>query len=108
MFGQRLKELRKKKHITQEQLAAIIGVERSSVGKYEGKSNIIPSTDVLNSLADYFGVSIDYLLGRDTAEQEPVDDFTYALYNETKELTEEDKQQLINMARFLKAQKENK
>ena len=63
MFAERLKELRKEHKITQEQLASIIGVERSSIGKYEGKSRIIPSDDIKRRIADYFGVSIDYLLG---------------------------------------------
>lgn len=62
MFSQKLKQLRKKKGITQEQLAKIIGVERSSIGKYEGKGNIMPSRDVLTTLSNFFGVSIDYLL----------------------------------------------
>lgn len=64
MFSDRLKQLRKMHGITQEQLAAIIGVERSSIGKYEGKSQIIPSDDVKTKIADYFNVSTDYLLGR--------------------------------------------
>lgn len=63
MFSQRLKQLRKERGITQEQLAAIIGVERSSIGKYEGKSHIIPSDDVKYKIAEFFGVSVDYLLG---------------------------------------------
>ena len=63
MFAERLKELRKEHKITQEQLASIIGVERSSIGKYEGKSRVIPSDDIKRRIADYFGVSIDYLLG---------------------------------------------
>ena len=66
MFRDRLKELRKAFGVSQEELASIIGVERSSIGKYESpKSNIMPSYDVLARLADYFGVSIDYLLERD-------------------------------------------
>lgn len=72
MFGMRLKELRKKKRITQEQLAQIIGVERSSIGKYEGKGQVIPSDDVKTKIAEYFDVSIDYLLGRtDTPNEKP-------------------------------------
>ena len=64
-FSSRLKALRKSQKITQESLAKIIGVERSSVGKYEA-NNVIPSIDVLNRIADYFNVSVDYLLGRET------------------------------------------
>jgi len=70
----RLKELRKQHSITQEQLAEAIGVERSSIGKYEGNQNVLPSVDVLKSIADYFQVSTDYLLGRDiTYKQESND-----------------------------------
>lgn len=73
MFSERLKELRKARGLTQEQLAAILGVERSSVGKYESRP-VIPSADVLNKIADYFDVSIDYLLGReDTKKTIPMD-----------------------------------
>lgn len=64
MFGERLKLLRKEKGLTQEQLASILQVERSSVGKYEGKTKIIPSDDVKKRIAEYFDVSVDYLLGR--------------------------------------------
>ena len=64
MFAIRLKELRKAKGVTQEQLAVIIGVERSSIGKYEGKSGVIPSDDIKYRIAEYFGVTVEYLMGR--------------------------------------------
>jgi len=67
MLKERLKELRRRERISQKQLAEAIGVERSSIGKYEGNQNIIPSVDVLNAIADYFGVTTDYLLGRTAA-----------------------------------------
>ena len=67
-FSERLKNLRKKKKITQEQLAQIINVERSSIGKYES-TNTIPSNDTLIKIAKYFNVSTDYLLGNDNAIQ---------------------------------------
>ena len=65
MFSDILKKLRKENHITQEVLAAKIGVERSSIGKYEA-SGVIPSIDVLIKIADIFNVTLDYLLGRET------------------------------------------
>lgn len=64
MFGVRLKALRKERGITQEKLADIIKVDRSSVGKYEGKGKTLPSEEVRQAIADYFGVSVDYLLGK--------------------------------------------
>ena len=63
VFAERLRLLRKERNLTQEQLALEIGVERSSIGKYEGKSRVIPSEDVKCKIAEFFGVSIDYLLG---------------------------------------------
>jgi len=79
MLGKVLKELRSKHKITQEQLAAAIGVERSSIGKYEGNQSVIPSVDVLKAIADYFNVTTDYLLGRTrTYEQSPLQTYMVA------------------------------
>jgi len=64
MLKTRLKELRSEKRITQEQLAEAVGLERSSIGKYEGNQNVVPSVEILNAIADYFNVTTDYLLGR--------------------------------------------
>lgn len=57
-----IKELRKEKNITQNQLATAIGVSRSSVAMWE-TNNTQPDFDLIKKLADYFGVSIDYILG---------------------------------------------
>jgi transcriptional regulator with XRE-family HTH domain len=65
MLSQTLKVLRGQRKITQEQLADILKMERSSVGKYESPNKpIMPSGEVLLRMSDYFGVSVDYLLGR--------------------------------------------
>lgn len=63
-FGQRLKELRKSKRLTQQQLADIFFLNKSSISRYENDSQL-PENEQLQKLADYFNVSIDYLLGRD-------------------------------------------
>ena len=72
MFNKRLKELRKQRNMTQEALAALINVDRSSIGKYEGRSAVVPPADVLERIADVFNVSIDYLLGRQDRPDFPV------------------------------------
>lgn len=79
MFSERLKMLRKKADITQEELAKILGVERSSIGKYEA-SGVIPSHNILIAIADYFGVSVDYLLGR-TETEKPDESKARELFN---------------------------
>ena len=61
-FGERLRRLRKGRDITQGQLAEVIGVVHSAVGKYERIPQSYPSVEALIKIADYFNVSIDYLL----------------------------------------------
>jgi HTH-type transcriptional regulator, competence development regulator len=61
MLTKRLKNLRGK--TTQEEVAACIGISRARYSHYEnGRSE--PDTETLNKLADYYDVSVDYLLGR--------------------------------------------
>ena len=71
MFADRLKALRKDRKMTQVDLAALLGLERSSIAKYEA-GFAMPSDDVKIKLADLFGVTIDYLIGHDTVTPEPV------------------------------------
>lgn len=62
-FGERLKELRKEYRLTQDDLAKILYLNKSSISKYENGKNGAEN-EILEKLADYFDVSIDYLLGR--------------------------------------------
>lgn len=63
MLSERLKSLRKSKKLTQKQLAEKINVTHVSISGYES-GNRSPDTDTLQRLADFFGVSTDYILGR--------------------------------------------
>ena len=62
-FSERIKALRLERGMTQEALGKIIGVKPDSVYTYE-KGKSYPEVRNLIILADYFGVSIDYLVGR--------------------------------------------
>lgn len=63
VFSARLRALRKEKKATQEDLARLLSVTTNHYQKIEyGQINI--SVTALNALADYFGVTTDYLLGR--------------------------------------------
>ena len=66
-FGERLRQLRKQKKLTQKQLAALIGVKNSIVSFYE-VGDRIPSPEMLVKLAMTLGVSADYLLGIERSE----------------------------------------
>lgn len=62
LFSIRLKSLRKHVGKTQDDMSKALGIQRSTYGEYE-RGRIMPGTDKLKALADYFEVSIDYLLG---------------------------------------------
>lgn len=62
-FGDRLRSLRKLHNLKAEELAEIVGVKRRIIFLYE-KNDSKPSYEVLIALADYFKVSLDYLVGR--------------------------------------------
>lgn len=62
-FGQHLKKLRKQRNITQKQLAIGIGASERGVQNYELNAKK-PNYESLIALADYFDISIDYLVGR--------------------------------------------
>ena len=67
MIMEVLKKLRLDKNISQQKLANILGVSRSTIAMWEiGGSQ--PDNTSLSQLADYFGVSVDYLLGRSNYE----------------------------------------
>ena len=61
-FGENLKQLRKSRNLTQKELGGRVGLSKAVVSKYENSLGY-PSFDVLVSLAEFFHVSTDYLLG---------------------------------------------
>lgn len=61
-FGSKIKEARKSKNYTQERLASEIDVTYGAISKYESNA-ITPSLEVMCSIADKLGVSMDKLCG---------------------------------------------
>ncbi len=60
-IGKRIRALRMAKKMTQQQLADVLGITLSSVGRFEG-GIIMASLDVLVELSLYFEVSLDHLV----------------------------------------------
>lgn len=81
-FGERLRKLRREADVTQTELAKILDVTCSAVGKYERYENAYPCIDTLIKIADYFHVSIDYLL-RGTLQPSTENNVTGELTNST-------------------------
>lgn len=101
--GEKIKTLRKQLGLTQTELGEKLGVQKNAVSKWEtGRVDDIPGSKV-RAMAALFGVSPSYLID-DEEESVRFDDFTYAMYNEAKDLPEEKKQMLLEMAKFMKAE----
>lgn len=62
--GMKLKELRKQQHKTQKEMAEILGVHFETYKLYE-QGRRMPNIETLCKIADYFNISIDYLVGRE-------------------------------------------
>lgn len=69
MFAVLIKNLRLTKGLNQVQLADKLGVKKQSISNWEN-DNIMPSVDMLVKIADFFGVTTDYLLAREIQEPE--------------------------------------
>ena len=70
-IGERLKDLRVERKLTLEQLAAEVGISKSALGKYESDNGKDISPYSISMLADYYGVSSDYLMGRTETKNHP-------------------------------------
>ena len=100
-----------KNGLTPSGAASKIGFNRASVTVWKNTGKA-PKQELLLKIADFFGVTTDYLLTGDENKKAPThegereigfDDFTYAFYEESKDLPDEKKKMLLEMARFMKA-----
>ena len=69
MYFPRLRDLREDKEMTQEEVATILGIQQTVYSRYERGFQTIP-LERLIKLADLYGTSVDYLIGR-TNNPEP-------------------------------------
>ena len=80
-FASRLKELRKTKGKTQKQMAEFLGLNERTFRQYEA-GEVDPPSSKATKLAEYFGVSVDYLLGRTNYWIDADGHITVKTYNE--------------------------
>lgn len=99
-FGKRLRELRKQKKLSQEELAKQLNVSRSSIGMFE-QGRRKPDFEMQEVFADYFNVNMDYLFGRE-------DDPDIALVVEMmKTMSKKQKSHLIKYADLIMQEFDN-
>ena len=96
MLIRRLKELRFLNEITQSQFARALGVAQQTVGSRK-KKNSSPGYEFLKKIADYFNVTTDYLLGRDTQSAPPLSLKQRALINGFDGLNADGQKTLMNV-----------
>lgn len=103
---QNFNRLLREHNVTPYRVHKETGVAQSTLSDWKnGKS--VPSVENLKRIAAYFGVTIDYLAdvewetdARRENEKIKLDAFTYAMYDETRGLNEENKRRLLDLARF--------
>lgn len=103
-FHKILKLLRNEKNMSQQELADALGISKSSINMYE-RGERQPNFEVLESIADYFNVDIDYLLGRTTKTTKLIRPFTIAAHLDTDELTEAELNDVANYIEFIKSKR---
>lgn len=102
----RLKELRESVKMSQRAMAAELQVSKSTYNYWEqGKIEI--DFENLKNIADYFNVSVDYLLGRDTPENanKKIDETISRIDRKFNKLNKEQQAQIENYLDFLLSQK---
>jgi transcriptional regulator with XRE-family HTH domain len=77
MFSLRLKALRESKEISQQVLAGFLHYSQQSIAKWESGDSM-PPVEVMTRIAEYFKVSVDYLLGQDLTVKETSGDYASA------------------------------
>ena len=106
-LGDKLKHLRQIKRYTQLDVADKLQISNKTLSDYE-RNRSEPDIEMLKKLSKLYEVSIDYLLDNTIKSVLDknlfIDDFQFALYGEVKELTEDQKQDLLDMIKILKRQ----
>lgn len=63
LIGERIKALREKNKKTQKEICEVLHIEQVTISQYENNKRI-PKLEILIAIADYYNVSLDYLVGR--------------------------------------------
>lgn len=98
ILSKRIKLLREEQSLNQSQLAEKLGIAVSSISQYESGDRI-PSDDIKIKMADYFEVSLDFLMGLSEIRNPYV---FFTLSNELKDLEEDEVNEVIKYIMFIK------
>lgn len=106
MFSKRLKKLREEFGLNQKQLADKIKIGNKTISDYE-RAISSPDLETLKIIADFFNVSIDYLIGntniRTTEKNISIEDIEIAFYNQHGIVTEHQKKEIEKFINYVRA-----
>lgn len=91
-----IKDIRTRKNLTQAEVASALGVSSVVYSRYETGSRQ-PSIETLVQLADIFGVTIDYLLGRQDIADSTLSEYELRLLIASRNADERAKEDALNM-----------
>lgn len=88
--------------MSQQDLADALGISKSAINMYE-RGERQPNFETLESIADYFNVDIDYLLGRTNKTTKIINPNTMAAHFDGDEYTEDELDRIKEFAAFVKS-----
>ena len=103
-FDKILKLLRNEKNMSQQELADALGISKSSINMYE-RGERQPNFEVLETIADFFNVDIDYLLGRTNKTTKIINPNTIAAHFDGDEYIPEELDEIKAFAEFVKSKR---
>lgn len=102
MFSERIIRLRKETNMTQSELAKKLGIPRTTYSNYEN-GNRQPDYETLQKIANYFGVSSDYLIGMSDTSSNVVKENKQEYFEDKYgPVTEEEKEELAKHLQYLR------
>lgn len=101
MLGNKLQQLRHNKKLTQEELAKALDISRGTYAHYEINKRQ-PDYGTLHKIADFFDVSVDYLLGRTNTPSPPEKKQSRHVIEIEADLSPESQEELKKFAELLK------
>lgn len=110
MFIERLESLMKEKGVSQKMIAEYCGIGKNQFAYWKKHGNI-PAGAILDKIANYFDVSVDYLLGKTDVKKESnnspsLSDEQMALLLEIKSLPEDQQKEAWDYIQYLKSKRQ--
>jgi transcriptional regulator with XRE-family HTH domain len=98
----RLRALRKEKNMTQEELAKLINSTKANISKYE-TGKVEPNIETIRFFAEFFDVSIDYLLGESNVRHQ----HDVLAFHTTEDLTEEEWEEIKSYVNYIRSKRDD-